>query len=100
MSRHDPMLEIMRERERLLARCAAQRTELTLLARQWADPLTLADRVVAGINYLRQHPVALGAIVALLAVIQRRGLWSWARRGFALWRAYHALRDARVRLSA
>lgn len=100
MSRHDPMIEIMRERERLLARCNAQRTELKLLVRQWEDPLAAADRAVAGINYLRQHPVVLGALVALLAVIQRRGLWSWARRGFALWRAYHAFHEARIGLKA
>jgi hypothetical protein len=100
MSRHDPMIEIMRERERLLARCNAQRTELKLLVRQWEDPLAVADRAVAAINYLRQHPVVLGALVALLAVIQRRGLWGWAGRGFALWRAYRAFHDAKIGLTA
>lgn len=100
MSRHDPMIEIMRERERLLARCSAQRAELKLLVRQWDDPLAVADRAVAGINYLRQHPVVLGALVVLLAVIQRRGLWSLARRGFVLWRAYRAFRDAKIGLTA
>ena len=100
MSRYDPMIEIISEREQLLARCNAQRAELKVLVRQWEDPLMVADRAVAGINYLRQHPVVLGTLVVLLAVVQRRGLWSWARRGFVLWRAYRAFHDAKIGLSA
>ena len=91
MTDHDPMIEIMRRRERLLARCDAQRAELTALARRWQGPLNAADRAVAGLNYLRHHPVILGAAIALLLVIQRRGWWRWARRGFTVWRAYRAL---------
>ena len=91
MTQRNSMIEIVRQRERLLARCDAQRAELTALARRWQGPLKAADRAVAGLNYLRHHPLILGAAVALLAVIQRRGWWSWARRGFLLWRAYRAL---------
>ena len=99
MTDHDPLLEIMRRRERLLARCDAQRVELTALARRWEGPLKVADRAVAGLNYLRNHPLVLGAAVALLAVIQRRGLWGWARRGFMLWRAYRTLSKSKFTFS-
>ena len=94
MSDRDPMLELMRQRERLLARCEAQRIEIAALALRWEKPLSLADRAIAGINYLRGHPVVLGALVAVLAVVQRRGWWSWVRRGFVLWRSYIAFRDS------
>ncbi len=100
MSYHGRIIDIMRERERLLARCGAQRAEIAALARQWEGPLTVADHAVAGINYLRRHPVVLGVLVALLTVVQRRGLWVWTRRGFELWRAYRALRDSGIRHTA
>ena len=99
MTDHDPMIEIMRRRERLLARCDAQRAELTALAQRWEGPLKIADRAVAAIKYLRDHPLVLGAAVTLLVVVQRRGLWSWVRRGFMLWRTYRALGKASFTLS-
>ena len=92
------MIEIMRQRERLLARCDAQRAELTALAQRWEGPLKVADRAVAGINYLRNHPVVLGILVAVIAVVQRRGLWGWVQRGFVLWRGYRALGNSRFKL--
>ena len=90
MSYHQQTIEIMRERERLLARCDAQRTEIAALVRQWEGPLKVADSAVAGIRYLRQHPVVLGILVATLVIIRRRGWWRWAQRGYMLWRAFRA----------
>ena len=100
MKYYDPMLEIVRKRERLLARCDAQRSELTAQVRQWEGPLKVADRAVAGIKYLRNHPLVLGAAVAVLAVIQRRRWWRWVQRGFVLWRAYRAFRNSKFGLTA
>ncbi len=99
MSFDDRMSEVMRERKQLLARCDAQRAEIAALALQWEGPLRVADRVVAGVNYLRRHPVILGALVAALAIVQRRGWWGWVQRGFVLWRAYRAFRDSRSKLA-
>ncbi len=98
MSYHSQMIEVMRQRERLLARCNAQRGEIAALTRQLEDPIAIADRAIAGINYLRQHPVVLGVLVALLAIVQRRGWLGWAQRGFVLWRTYRAFRDSRFKL--
>ncbi len=98
MSYHGQMIEVMRERERLLARCNAQRGEIAALVGQLEGPLAIADRAIAGINYLRQHPLILGVLVAVLAIVQRRGWWGWAQRGVVLWRAYRAFRDSRFKL--
>lgn len=95
MGYHAEMIETMRERERLLARCGAQRAELTALVRRYDGPLKVADRAVAVVKYLRAHPLVLGAATALLVVIQRRGWWGWLRRGFVLWRAYRAFGSSR-----
>ena len=98
MSYHGRMIAVMRQRERLLARCNAQRGEIAALVGQLEGPIAIADRAIAGINYLRQHPVILGVLVAMLAIVQRRGWWGWAQRGFVLWRAYRAFRDSRFKL--
>jgi len=98
VSYHGQMIEVMRERERLLARCNAQRGEIAALVGQLEGPLAIADRAIAGINYLRQHPLILGVLVAVLAIVQRRGWWGWAQRGFVLWRAYRAFRDSGFKL--
>lgn len=92
---HGRMLEIMRQREQLLAQCDVQRAELVTITRQSEGAIKVVDRVVGAVNYFRSHPVALGVAVALLVVMQRRGLWGWARRGFILWRAYRAFGKSR-----
>jgi hypothetical protein len=99
VSYHGQMFELMRQRERLLARCDAQRAEIAALVPQWEGPLRIADRVVAVINYLRHHPATLGVLVAALAIVQRRGWWGWAQRGFVLWRTYRAFRNSRSKLT-
>ena len=80
------------KREVLLARCAAQRDDLAMLARQLSGPLKIADGAIAGVRYLRDHPLALGALTALLAASRGRSAWTWAQRGLLAWRAYRALR--------
>jgi hypothetical protein len=85
--------EVMREREQLLERCDTQRQYVGALAGQFAGTLKIADGAVAGIKYLRSHPVLLGIAAAALAAARGRGILKWARRGFLAWRAYRTLRN-------
>ena len=94
MKRGESIIDNLLKRERLIARCAAQRDELAALTIQLDGPIRIADRGIAAVHYLRNHPVALGGVVAVLTVVQRRNLWTWARRGFVAWRAYRAFRAA------
>ena len=97
MKRGESTIDNLRNRERLLARCAAQRDELAALTRQLDGPIRIADRGIAGVHYLRAHPVVAGGVVALLAAMQRRNLLKWAQRGFVAWRAYRAFRASTFR---
>ena len=98
MSYPDRLLEILREREHLLARCDAQRVELATIARQSAGAIKIVDRVVGVIRCFRSHPMLLGVAVAALVVIQRRSLWRWVRRGFVLWRTYRVFGNSKHRV--
>lgn len=90
MKRGDSTIDIMLQRERLLARCASQREELAVLVRQLNGPLKVADHGVAGLRYLRAHPMLLAVATALLAAVRPRGALKWVQRGFVAWRAYRA----------
>ncbi len=83
---------IIDERDALLALCAAQRDDLSMVIGQLAGPIKVADRGISVARYLRDRPLALGAVAAMLAATRGRGVWKWARRGFVAWRAYRALR--------
>ena len=97
MKHGDSTSELLLQRERLLARCAAQRDDLAVLAQRLDGPLRLADRGIVGVRYMRAHPLALGAVVGLVAVMRRRSLWKWAQRGFIGWRAYRAFGKFKVK---
>ena len=87
-------MDIMLQRERLIALCDAQRDDIAVLVRQLDGPIKVADRGIAGVQYLRDHPLVLGVLVGALTLMRRRGLWKWAQRGFVAWRGYRALRAA------
>ena len=88
------MLELMHRREHLLVQCDVQRTDLAVIARRSAGAIKVVDQAIGVVNFFRTHPMLLAVAVAALAVIQRRGLWGWARRGFLLWRAYRVFRGS------
>lgn len=81
----DKTAQLARRREHLVAQAEAQRRALALQAQVWQKPLALADQGLAGLRYLRQHPlwlVGAGALVGLLrparvAKLLTRGLLTW-----------------------
>ena len=90
MSSNSQAFDLMRERERLLMRCEAQRLEIAETVEKLQVPIRLIDRTLEGINYLRDHPLVFGVALALMVVIRPRGWLGWLRRGFMMWRAYRA----------
>jgi hypothetical protein len=85
------MIELAQARERLIARCAEQRAELSLQVQQWQVPLALADRAWTGVRFLRAHPVFVAAVAGVLLALRARNVWHWLKRGFVLWRTVRAL---------
>ena len=79
------------DRAELIARCAAQRADLTVILDHLAGPLRIVDRGISCARYLRDRPLALAALAALLTVARGGGMWKWAQRAFVAWRAYRAL---------
>jgi len=83
--------QIHARRERLIAKSAAQRDELALLIAPLRRPIQVADRAVAGAQYLRAHPGVIVIAVAALVVLSPKRAFRWARRAFGLWRGYRLI---------
>lgn len=85
-------IELAARRGELKARIGMQRDAMVQHVQPLADFLASADRAVAGVDWLKQHPGAVGAAVAGLVLLRPRRAWRWAKRGFFFWQSWRALR--------
>jgi hypothetical protein len=72
----------------LLLRSAELRREFIEQTAPWQTPLSLADRVRAGWQWLRGHPEAVAAGALTLAVLRPRRAWRWSARIWWAWRMW------------
>lgn len=84
------MAAVMRRRGELLAKIAMQREQVADVSARWQVPLTLADRGLAVVHFLRSHPVLTACVVALFAV-RRRGMVVVMKSGWRVWKGYRFL---------
>lgn len=84
------LIELARRKERLIARGEQQRIAISVACLQWQKPLSVADRGIAIVSYLKAHPLVLAAGVVATAVVGRRNLLRWAGRGLFVWRAWRS----------
>ncbi|MDR1349545.1 MAG: YqjK-like family protein [Zoogloeaceae bacterium] len=95
------LLELREERGLLRARCAGQRHALTQYAPVLEQACTLADRVKAGRDWVKRHPVLVGGVAALLVLARPtrlRLIWRLARWSQSLWRGWRGLANLRGKL--
>jgi hypothetical protein len=87
------LIKLAERRATLIARAENQRDALGQATVPLRVPLELADRGLAGIQYLRQHPewLAGGAVLALL--LRPRRIITWAQRGWLAWRFTRSLKN-------
>jgi len=91
------MAEVMLRRRELLTRIASQRMQVAEIGTRWQTPLGLADQVLAGMRFLRSHPVLVGGVVALL-VIRRGGVYGTLLMCSRLWKGYRYLKTFSAKL--
>lgn|SRR5574343_1480110 len=86
------LLELAQRHGGLRARIAAQRERLAGHAAPIESALARGDAVLDGVDWLKHHPVAIGAAVMTAVVLRPSRAWRWARRGFFVWKGWQALR--------
>ena len=88
------LIEIHRQRGRLLERIAGQRAALSRDLQPIRASLSSVDRVVGRIrsvtDYIKRHPSIAALAVARLFAIKTERAWRWTKRAFFAWRAWRA----------
>lgn len=87
------LLELATRHGALQVRIAEQRRQLVRHAAPLEAALNRGDAVLDGVDWLKHHPVAVGAAVAAVVVARPKRAWRWARRGFFLWRGWQSVKD-------
>lgn len=88
----NPQKTLAQRREQLIAQSAQQREQLAHIAQQWRAPLSLADKGLALIGLIKQHPIlAAGSSVLLLKLLRQKRIGKWIGRGFAAWQIIRKL---------
>jgi hypothetical protein len=78
----------------LRARIAQQRQQLAEQALPLEAALARGDVVLSGVDWLKHHPLAVGAAVAGVVIARPGRAWRWAKRGLFIWRGWQALRNS------
>lgn len=86
------LVELAERRASLIARVAAQRSELSRQLAPWRESMAVVDQGMAVLRYLKSHPGLWVAILAFAVVSRPRRMVSWFRRGWAIWRILRAVR--------
>ncbi|MGQ0750042.1 MAG: YqjK family protein [Betaproteobacteria bacterium] len=85
---------------RLVAECARQRLMLADELAGWEARFRTVDRGIAAARFIKAHPVAIAAVVGLVAMVGRRQLLRWAGRGLLVWRSLQTVRTVLRTLAA
>lgn len=97
MRRRKSLAELERERGRLLERISVQRSQLPAQFAPVAQLLQFGERVAhtvqAARSFVQRHPLALGAIGAVLVLRRPRSLGRWVKRGLLVWRTWRTARN-------
>ncbi len=92
MSLHERQLELAYRRGILQARSAQQRQALSRHAQPVIGVCAAGDQALAGVDWLKRHPLAVFLTTFALVVAKPIRAYRWGRRGFKFWQAFHLLR--------
>ncbi|MEO6017949.1 MAG: YqjK-like family protein [Polaromonas sp.] len=90
------LAELHSERRELRHRIAVQRSSLAVQLAPLQKASSMADRAVSllrtGMQYLRDHPVAVALAVSVLGLRKPARSWRWLQRGLFAWRSWRTLK--------
>jgi hypothetical protein len=87
------LIELAVRRERLVARIAAQRGELSGYLVPVKNACAVADKGVAAARYLQRHPWLVASAVAVTVAVRPRKAITWLKRGWFAWKFVRNLRQ-------
>jgi hypothetical protein len=88
--------ELQARRAHLVALASRQRADIARGFEAWERAFSLLDRGISVWNFLKSHPLLLGAAMSLVVILRPRRAVTWLSSAVALWRLY---RTARLRFA-
>jgi hypothetical protein len=89
---NEKLLDLAARRGALGVRIASQRAALAQHTKGLESLLDKGDAALQGIEWLKQHPLVVGASVAVIAIARPARALRWTKRGFFLWRGWQFVR--------
>lgn len=89
-------IEVATRHGALRARIADQREALARHVAPLETALGGADKALAGVDWLKHHPVAVVAAAAILVVTGPKRAWRWTKRGIFVWRGWRMVRNSLI----
>jgi YqjK-like protein len=86
------LTRLAERRSLLIAQAAVQRSALALNVAPWRARLSLADRGIAAVRYVRGHPALIVGAALLFAALRPRRVGTWLQRGWMAWQIGRRLR--------
>lgn len=87
------LIQLAERRERLVARIAAQRSELSRNLFPLKAGCAVADKGLQALRYMQQHPALVAGGVGMLVAMRPRKAFAWLKRGWLAWRMIKKLRQ-------
>ncbi len=87
-------MELAMRHGALRERIATQRREFASHAGPLKSALGTADVALAGVDWLKAHPAAVGVTVVVIVVASPKRAWRWTRRVFFIWRSWQSVRNS------
>jgi hypothetical protein len=76
--------QLANRRHKLIAQAASQRETLQQCIAPWRAPLTLADRGLSAIRYVKSSPMLMMGTMALLGILRPTRAGKWLHRSWVL----------------
>lgn len=89
-------IELALRKQRLLMRSAELRGRFVEQVQPLVPLFAAADRVSAGLRWIKRHPVLPVVVLVATLVARPRAVLRWAQRGWLLWQMTGRLRDTIV----
>lgn len=86
------LLQLANRHGALQARIDEQRRQLARHAGPLEAALARGDTVLRGVDWLKNHPTAVGVALAAVAVARPKRVLRWANRGYLVWRGWQAVK--------
>jgi hypothetical protein len=93
------LTQIRLRRERLIAKAALQREDLSRDVAGLVPAVRVVDRGIEAVAWVRAHPGPLLIAAGVMLVLRPRRTIRWSLRLYSLWRGYRAV-TARLGLRA